>query len=135
VGGFKISKAASLPERPEWRWTQYWLNHQDSVLVHTALSVQHLVPTKNTAGVPCHPYSPDLAPCDILYHQRHLFQDVPDIQEQLLTILHVIATGQCQQQQHWIHCMNWKGTTLNWKTVKNYDCKDIICYQLSLGTF
>jgi len=26
---------------PEWWWTQYWLNHQDIVLVHTAFSVQH----------------------------------------------------------------------------------------------
>jgi hypothetical protein len=135
VGGFEISKGASLPERPALQRTQYWLNHQDSVLVHIAFQYSTFCPLKAWLGSLATLTHLTWPLVDFLYLQRHLLQDVPDIQEQLLIFLHMIATGQCQQQQQSIHCMNWKGTTFNWTTVKNNNCKDIICYQFSLGTY
>jgi hypothetical protein len=80
-------------ERPErWR-NQDWLLHHDNAPAHTALSVQLFLAAKNTAVVPHHPYSPNLAPCVFLLFPRiksklkgRRFQDVTEIQEHSLTV-------------------------------------------------
>jgi hypothetical protein len=97
------------------------LLHHDNVLVHTALSVQQFSATKNMAVVPHPPYSSDLAPCDFFLFltmksklKGYCFQDVTEIQQQSLTILHTIPKCQfqwCYQQWQkcWTHCINLKG--------------------------
>jgi len=47
----------------QWQ-NKNWLIHHDSALVHTAVSVEHFLVTKNMALPPGPTYSPDLAPCD-----------------------------------------------------------------------
>jgi hypothetical protein len=78
-------------------WNQNWLLHHDNAPAHTALSVQRFLATKNMAVVPRPPNSPDLAPCDFFLYPKmksklkgRRFQDVTEIQEQLLTVLHAI---------------------------------------------
>jgi hypothetical protein len=88
--------------------------------VHTALSVQQFLATKNMAVVPHLPYSPDLGPCDFFLFLRMKLKvkgrrfHVTEIQEESLTILHAIPKSQFQQffqqwQKRWTHCMNSKG--------------------------
>jgi hypothetical protein len=72
---------------------------------------------KNVAAVPHPPYSPDLAPCDFLLFPRmksklkgHRFQNVTEIQEQSLTVLHAIPKSRFQQwQRRWTDCINSEG--------------------------
>jgi hypothetical protein len=76
---------------------------------------------KNMAVVPHPPYSPDLAPCDLFLFSRiksklkgRRFQDVNEIQEQPLTVLHAIPKSQFQLcfqqwQKHWPRCINSEG--------------------------
>jgi len=63
----------------------------------------------------------DVAPCDFVVLpkmksqlQKCCFQDIPEMQEKLLTVLHVIPKSQFQQcfqqrQKHWTHCINSEG--------------------------
>jgi hypothetical protein len=73
------------------------------------------------AVVPHLPYFPDLVPCDFFLFPtvksklkgRH-FQDVTEIQEQLLTVLDAIPKSQFQRyfqqwQKRWTRCMNSEG--------------------------
>jgi hypothetical protein len=100
----------------QW-WNQDWLLHHDNVPVHTALSVQRILASKNMAVVPHLPYSPDLAPCGFFLFSRMKsklkgcrFQNVTEIQEQSLTVLNVIPKSQFQQwQKRWTHCINLEG--------------------------
>jgi hypothetical protein len=62
VGGWEGSLLVVFAQ---WQ-KKNWLIHNDIVLVHTALSVEHFLATKNMAVPPNPPYSPDLAPCDFL---------------------------------------------------------------------
>jgi hypothetical protein len=96
-------------KRPE-RWRpQDWLLHHDNAPAHTVLSVQRFLAAKNMAVVPHPPYSPDLTPCNFLLFPRmkskrkwRRFQDVTEIQEQSLTVLHAIPKSQFQRCfQHW----------------------------------
>jgi hypothetical protein len=76
---------------------------------------------KNMAVVLHPPYLPDLALCDFFLFPRmklklkgRRFQDLTEIQEQSLTILHVIPKSQfhwCLQQwpKCWLHCINLEG--------------------------
>jgi hypothetical protein len=90
-------------KRPErWR-NQDWLRYHDNAPAHTTLSVQQYLAAKNMAVVPHLPYSPDLAPCDFFLLPRmkskvkwRRFQDVTEIQEQSLTVLHAIPKSQFQ---------------------------------------
>jgi hypothetical protein len=73
-------------------------------LAHTALSVQRFLAAKNSAVAPHPPCSPDLAPCDFFLFPRmnwklegRRFQDVTEIQEQSLTVLHAIPKSQFQR--------------------------------------
>jgi hypothetical protein len=108
---------------------------------HTALSVQQFLATKNMAVVPHTRYSPNLAPCDFFLFQRmksklkwRHFQDVTEIQEQSLTVLHVIPKSQFQRFfQQWQK--RWKGNTLKGIAMSNTKVKRIFRYQLSPGTF
>jgi hypothetical protein len=62
------------------------------------MQMQHQsLATKKLAVFPHPPYSPDLAPCDVFFIlimqlelQLHRLQDLPEIQEQSLTVLHEI---------------------------------------------
>jgi hypothetical protein len=100
----KRSREQVHRKRPErWR-NQDWLLHHDSAPAHTALSVQRFLAAKNMAVVPHPPYSPYLAPCDFFLFPRmksklkvRRFQDVTEIQEQSLTILHAILRDQFQR--------------------------------------
>jgi hypothetical protein len=63
-----------------------------------------ILAAKNMAVVPHPPYSPDLAPCDFFLFpkmksklKRRSFQDVTEIQEQSLTVLHAIPKSQFQR--------------------------------------
>jgi hypothetical protein len=73
--------------------------------VHTALSVQQFLAAKNMVVAPHPPYSSDLAPCDFFLFLRiksklkGRFQDINEIREQLLTVLHMIKKSQFQQWQ------------------------------------
>jgi transposase len=96
-------------KRPErWR-NQDWVLHHDNAPAHTALSVQRFLAAKNMAVVPHPPYSPHLTPCDFFLFPRmkskrkwRRFQDVTEIQEQSLTVLHAIPKSQFQRCfQHW----------------------------------
>jgi hypothetical protein len=65
--------------------------------------VQRFLAAKNMAVVPHPPYSPDLAPWDFFLFPRMKsklkgcrFQDVTEIQEQSLTVLHWIPKSQLQ---------------------------------------
>jgi hypothetical protein len=78
--------------------------HHDNAPAHTALSVQRFLASKNMAVVPHPPYSPNLAPCDFLLFTRMKsklkgcrFQDVTEIQEQSLTVLHAIPESHFQR--------------------------------------
>jgi hypothetical protein len=108
-------------KRPErWR-NQDWLLHRDNAQAHTALSVQRFLTTKNMAVVPHSPYSPDLAPCYLFSFPRmksklkgRRFQDVTEIQEQSLTVLHAIPKSQFQRcfqqcQKRRTRCINSEG--------------------------
>jgi hypothetical protein len=108
-------------KRPERWWNQDWLLHHDNAPVHTALSVQRFLAEQNLAVVPHPPYSPDLAPCDFFLFpgmksklKGHRFQDVTEIQEQSLTVLHAIPKSQFQRcfqqwQKRWTRCINSEG--------------------------
>jgi hypothetical protein len=95
--GLKRLRGQVRRKRPElWR-NQDWLLHHNNAQAHTALSVQRVLAAKNMAVVPHSPYSPDLAPCDFFFFPRmksklkgRRFQDVTEIQEQSLTVLHAI---------------------------------------------
>jgi hypothetical protein len=93
-------------KRPEWWQNQDWFIHQDNALAHTAFSVQKILATKYMAVVPRPPYSSDLTPSDFFLFLRlksHLkvchLQDVSEIQEQWLTVLHTISKRQFQRWQ------------------------------------
>jgi hypothetical protein len=65
--------------------------------VHTALSVQRFLVAKKMVVVSHPSYSPDLVLCDFFLFPRlksklkgRRFQDVTEIQEQSLTVLHAI---------------------------------------------
>jgi hypothetical protein len=101
-------------KRPErWR-NQDWLLQHDNAPALTALSMQRFLAPKNMAVVPHPPYSPDLAPCDFFLFSRmksklkgRHFQDVTEIQEQSLTVLHSIPKSHFQQwQRSWTHSIN-----------------------------
>jgi len=69
---------------------------------------------------------------------RGHFQDVSEIQKQLLTILYVISKipfQQCFQQwcTDWTHSINLEGTTMKWTTTTSNEKKHI--FRLSLATF
>jgi hypothetical protein len=80
--------------------------------------VQRFLAAKNMAVVTHPPYFPDLALCDFFLFPRMKsklkwlrFQDVNEIQEQSLTVLHAIPKSQFQRcfqqwQKHWIRCIN-----------------------------
>jgi hypothetical protein len=93
-----------------WR-NQDWLLHHDNAPAHTALSVQRFLAAKNMTMVPHPPYSPDLFPRMKLKLKGSRFQDITEIQEQSLTVLHVIPKCQfhwCfqQWQKRWTRCIN-----------------------------
>jgi hypothetical protein len=67
-----------------------------SVPVHIAVSVQQFLAVKSMAVIPHCSHLPDLAPCDIFLFLRikmqlqdHNFLDITEIQEQLLSYIHV----------------------------------------------
>jgi hypothetical protein len=107
-----------VPER--WR-NQDWLLHHDKAPAHTALSVQRFLAAKNMAVVPHPPHLPDFAPCSFFLFPRmkskpkgRRFQDVTEIQELSLTVLHAIPKSQFQRcfqqwQKRWIRCINSEG--------------------------
>jgi hypothetical protein len=108
-------------KRPErWR-NQDWLLHHENAPAHSALSVQRFLAAENMTVVPHPPYSPDLAPCDFFLFPRmksklkgRRFQDVTEIQEQSLTVLHAIPKSQFQRcfqqwQTRWTRCINSEG--------------------------
>jgi hypothetical protein len=123
-------------KHPEVWWNQNLFNHHDNAPAHTALSVQQFLTTKNMAMVPYPPYLPGLAPSDLFLFLRIklqvkgcCFQNVSEIQEQLLTILHAISKCQFQQwQKHWTHYINSEGDNDN-------KGKHIFHYSLSSGIF
>jgi hypothetical protein len=47
----------------QWQ-NKNWLIRHGTVLVHTTVSVEHFLATKNMAFPPDLPYSSDLAPCN-----------------------------------------------------------------------
>jgi hypothetical protein len=83
--------------------------------------VQQFLAAKKMAVFPHPPYSSDLAPCDFFLFpriksklKRRRFQDVTEIQEQSLTVLHAIPKSQFQRCfQQWqklgTPCMNSEG--------------------------
>jgi hypothetical protein len=82
---------------------------------HTTLSVQQFLGAKNMAVITHPPYVSDLVPCDFLLPsmksdiKQCRFQDVSGIQEQSLTVLHLVPKCQFQQwQKCWTHCINSK---------------------------
>jgi hypothetical protein len=93
LGGFALSERASPPEMSGKMTQPGWVIEHDTVPVHTALSAQLFLVIKNMAVGPHPRYSPDLVPCDFFLYPRtklqlrgRRFQDVPEIQEQSLTI-------------------------------------------------
>jgi hypothetical protein len=73
------------------------------VQADTAVSMLQFLATKNMAATNYPPSTPDMAPCDLFLIPRmksqlqgHHFQDVPEIREQLLIILHVIPKNKFQ---------------------------------------
>jgi hypothetical protein len=106
---FKRLREQVRRKHPEQWQNQDWLLHQANAPAHTALSVQRILASKNMAVVLYPPYSPDLAPCDFFLFPRmksklkgRRFQDVTEIQEQSLTVLHAIP--KCQ-----LHCASSSG--------------------------
>jgi hypothetical protein len=94
------------------------LLHRDNAPAHTALSAQRFLAVKNIAVFPYPTYSPDLAPRDFFLFPKmnsklkgRRFQDVTEIQEQSLTVLHAIPKSQCfqQWQKCWTRCINPEG--------------------------
>jgi hypothetical protein len=97
---------------------QDWLLHHDNAQAHTALSVQRFLAAKGMAVVPHPPYLPALSPCDFFLFPRmksklkgRRFQDVTEIQEESLTVLHAIPKFQFQRcfqqcQKPWTRCIN-----------------------------
>jgi hypothetical protein len=80
--------------------------------------VQRFLAAKNVTVVPHSPYSPDLAPCDFFLFSKikskpkgRRFQNVTEIQEQSLTVLHAIPKSQFQRcfqqwQKRWSRFVN-----------------------------
>jgi transposase len=113
----RLREQARRKRLERWR-NQDWLLHSDNAQAHTALSVQRFLAAKNMAVVPHPPYSPDLAPCDFFLFPRmksklngRRFQDVTEIQEQSLIVLHAIPKSQFQRcfqqwQKRWTRYIN-----------------------------
>jgi hypothetical protein len=107
-----------VPER--WR-NQDWLLHHDNAPARTALSVQRFLAVKNMAVASHPPYWPHLAPYDFFLFPKmksklkgRRFQDVTEIQEQLLNVLNAIPKSQFQRcfqqwQKRWTNCINSEG--------------------------
>jgi hypothetical protein len=93
-------------------------------------------PLKTWLWSPHSPYSPDLAPYDFFLFlrmksklKRRCFQDATGIQEQSLTVLHVIPKSQFQQRKkRWTRCINSGGDTLLGTATINTKVKCIFRY-------
>ena len=86
-------REAIRKKRPDLWNNDSWLLHHDNAPAHTSLLVREFVAKNDTITIPQPPYSPDMAPCDILLYPKikgRRFTAIDDIKSALLKQLKAI---------------------------------------------
>ena len=102
-------------KRPDQWQNNTWLLHHDNAPAHAALLIRPFLTDNNMTVVSHPPYSPDLAPSDLLFPKLKMkrkgrrFQTVEEIQAELQSVLNTPGENDFQEcfknwQHHWDHC-------------------------------